>query len=90
MSKLKGLAELVQDAIDKGATSVEEVHKAVLNQPLDVLEKVGPLEKPVQAVREIQNRTIGSVYDVIRKVNEEVATLAKEMLSRNETTSDGG
>ncbi len=42
MSKLTGLVELVQTAIDKGATSVEEVHTAIANEPLDILKKVTP------------------------------------------------
>ena len=82
MSKLTGLVELVQDAIDKGATSVEQVQKAILNQPFAVLERIESLKEPAQAVREIQDRTIGSVYDVIRTVNQEVSNLAKDLLGK--------
>ena len=87
MSKLKGLLDLIQVAIDKGATSVEDVQKAVANKPLNILEKIAPLKTPVKGIREIQNQTIGSVYDIIRTINQEVNVMAKDLLAKVENVT---
>ena len=84
MSKLTGLVELVQVAIDKGATSVEEVHLAVANEPLEILKTIAPLEATATGIQEIQNQTIGSVYETIRVVNREVTRIATGMLEEAE------
>lgn len=76
----KGLPELVREAIDKGAKTAEEVHKAILHAPLDALEQVECLKKPMREMKRIEDVTIGTMYDLVRKVNHEVTRLAEEML----------
>ncbi len=75
------LSGWIRDAVDRGATSVEEIHKAIADLPLDVLERNGLFEETAAEVRKIQDRSIGAVYDVIREVNERVAELASELTS---------
>jgi len=76
------LVDLVQKEVDDGASSVEEIHKAIANLPLDVLERLDVFEETVKGVRKVQEARLGAIYDVIRKVNEEVGKLAKEILAR--------
>ncbi len=71
----------IRDAIDQGASSVEEIHKAIADLPLDVLERNGLLEEAAAEIRKIQDRTIGAVYDVIREVNQRVNDLASDLLT---------
>jgi len=85
MSKLRGLKDLVQVAVDKGATSVEEVHKAIANMPLNVLEKVGPLESSAKEIKKFHENTVGTVYDIIRKVNSEAGEIFETLISKAET-----
>ncbi|KPA18330.1 hypothetical protein MHK_001438 [Candidatus Magnetomorum sp. HK-1] len=85
MSKLKGLKDLVQTAIDKGATSVEDVHKKIANMPINVLEKIGPIETPVKEIKQIHENTVGTVYDIIRLVNAEIGDIAEKMIAQIET-----
>ncbi len=84
--KLIGLVDMVKDFIDKGARSVEEIHKAILDQPLEIIEKFGPLEGPAKKAKAIQDRTIGSVYEIIHKINDEVGKVAKDLLEKMEKT----
>jgi hypothetical protein len=77
----KKLAKLIQDSIDRGATTVEEIHKSIAALPLKVLEGSERLRGPAKEVRHVQDHTIGAIYDLIRKVNEEVGTLASELLA---------
>lgn len=90
MRKLNSLIDLVHDAVDKGATSVEEIQKIILNQPLDVLESIEPLKESSKKVRNLQNATIGSVYDAIRGVNDEVSKVAKQVLGEREAGAGTG
>jgi len=76
------LADLVRQVVDDGATTAEEIHKAIADLPLDVLQRLDVFEKTVKDVKRIQDSSIGAVYDVIRKVNREVTRLAAEVLTR--------
>jgi hypothetical protein len=80
-SEMRKLVQLVQREIDGGASSVEEIHKAIVNLPLDVLERLDLFEDAVKGARKVQEARIGAMYDLIRKVNEEVAKIAQELLA---------
>jgi len=71
----------IRGAVDQGATRVEEIHKAIADLPLDVLERNGLFEEAAAQVRKIQDRTLGAVYDVIREVNNRVHDLASDLLT---------
>jgi methyl-accepting chemotaxis protein len=79
-SEIKNLADLVQKEIEDGATTVEEIHKAIASLPLDILERLDVFEETVKGVRKVQDTSIGAIYDVIRRVNHEVGNYAKELL----------
>lgn len=80
-SEMRKLVQLVQREIDGGASSVEEIHKAIANLPLDVLERLDLFEDAVKGARKVQEARIGAMYDLIRKVNEEAAKIAKDLLA---------
>jgi hypothetical protein len=77
----KALAKFIQDAIDKGATTVEEVHKSIADLPLKMLEESELLREPAKEVKRVQDHTIGAIYDLIRDINKRVGTLASELLT---------
>jgi hypothetical protein len=78
----KQLLKLVQDAIDNGATTAEEVHKSIARLPLKVLAELKVLSKPVKEVDRIQDLAIGALYDLIRDINERVAKYAARLLAK--------
>ena len=80
-AEAKRLVDLVQREVDDGATSVEQIHKAIANLPLEVLDRLDIFEETSKGARKVQDATIGAMYDVIRKVNDEVGKLAKELLT---------
>ena len=82
MRNKKTLARMIQDEVDKGATTVEEIHKAIADLPLKVLEGSDLLKGPAKEVRRVQDHTIGAIYDLIRDVNEKVGDFASEMLAK--------
>ena len=81
-SDMRKLVHLVQREIDDGATSIEEIHKAIANLPLEVLERLDLFEQAVKGARKVQEARIGAMYDLIRKVNDEVAKIAQDLLAK--------
>lgn len=79
-NEAKNLADVVHDAVDRGASTAQEIHKAVADLPLDVLEEIKPLEKLVKRVRKAQDRSISAVYDLVRGINEEVAKVTRDIV----------
>jgi hypothetical protein len=80
MSRLLRIKDLVQDLIDRGATSVEEVHRQIADMPFDAIERIDVVAPTAKSVRNVHDRTVGSVYDLIRKVNAEVGRIAEDLL----------
>ena len=81
----KNLTRLIQEAIDEGATTVEEIHKSIADLPLKILEDNELLPQTTKEVRRLQDHTIGAIYDVIRDVNEKVGKLASDLLEKAST-----
>ncbi|WP_290537238.1 MULTISPECIES: hypothetical protein [Alcanivorax] len=75
------LKDMIQEAIEDGATSVEEVHQHIASLPFEALEKLGLFEEQAGTLKEKQRKTIGLVYDTIRKVNQEVGSLISEQFA---------
>jgi len=88
MENVRKLKDLVQEFVDKGATSVEEVHKAIAALPLEALEGIEGIGESAKGIKEIQQKTIGGVYDIIRSVNNKVAEIAEEIISKVEKKED--
>lgn len=81
-AEAKRIASLVEQAIEDGAKSVEEIHKSIASKPLDVLERLDVFKETVKDVRKVQETSIGAIYELILKVNREVGKLAQELLDR--------
>ena len=81
MRKNNTLTKLIQDSIDKGATTAEEIHKSIAELPLKVLQDTDLLRGPAKEVMRVQDQTIGAIYDVIRDVNEKLGRFASELLA---------
>ncbi len=62
-------SERVCKAVDKRADAAEEIHKKVVNLPLDVLERNGVLESTAKDLRRFQDQAIGAVYDLVRAID---------------------
>ena len=80
--------KFIQDAIAKGATTVEGVHKSIADLPLKMLGESDLLRGPAREVKRVQDHTIGAIYDLIRDINKGVETLASELLT--EAAKRGG
>ena len=88
MKKIKELKDLVQEAIDNGATTVEQIHKFLANMPFEVLEKINLSGATAGKLEDFQKQTIGTVYDFIRSVNSKVGDIATELLKKLDLDQD--
>ena len=61
--------------VDRNTEVAERIHRALAGFPLDVLEQLDRLERPVARVRKLQHRSIGATYDLVRGIEREVARL---------------
>ena len=75
------LAILIEDIIDKGANTAEEINRAILELPVTVLESLG-LEETADDVKRVQDRSIGAIYKLIHDINHKVADLATNLLEQ--------
>lgn len=75
-NKWQGLARLLQDAVEKSAAAIEEVHLKVANEPLDMFAKIPPAAPAAACVRHVLNTGIHTSYELVRTVNREVGNLA--------------
>jgi hypothetical protein len=83
MARDEKLTNLIQDVVDTGATSVEAIHRAIADVPLEVMARNGLFEQTAADVRRIQDRSIGALYDTIREVNHRVTELASQLLEEH-------
>ncbi|MBF0449480.1 MAG: hypothetical protein HQK75_02155 [Candidatus Magnetomorum sp.] len=70
MMNLMGLKDKIKETVTKGTDSVEKFHKSIAKMPFEVLEKIEPLKDVTKSVKEIHDKTVDTVYDTVRKVNE--------------------
>jgi hypothetical protein len=81
--KGKALARLIEDIIEEGANSAEDIHRAVLDLPVTMLENLG-LKSTSKNMKKVQDSSIGAVYKLIHEINHEVANLATRLLDKRE------
>jgi hypothetical protein len=81
--KGKALARLIEDIIEEGANSAEDIHRAVLALPVTMLENLG-LKSTSKSIKKVQDSSIGAVYKLIHEINHEVADLATRLLDKHQ------
>jgi hypothetical protein len=84
LQRLELVKDLVQQAVDRGATSVEQIHRYVADLPFEALERSGILAEEPLGLRAKQQRTIGMVYDAIRRINEEIGRFVSDQIENIE------
>jgi hypothetical protein len=84
LQRLELLKDLIQQAVDRGATSVEQIHQYIADLPFEALERSGLLEEDKLKLRQKKTRTIGMVYDAIRRINKQVGDLISDQFENLE------
>ena len=73
----------VHELVDKGITTVEEIHQSIAQASGKGLEEIAPRDvKPlVEPAKEICDTATHAVYDTIRMVNRKVSEISDEVLA---------
>lgn len=87
LQRVELIKDLAQQAIDRGATSIEEIHQYIAGLPFDLLEKTGALREDRLKLRDRQRRTIGMVYDAIRSINRQIGQLISDQFELAEDSA---
>jgi hypothetical protein len=88
IARIEAVKDLIQEAVDKGATSVEQIHKTIAELPLTALEKRGLLGEEGEKALRVVDASIGTVYEAIRGVNREIGELASGLFEALENHAD--
>jgi hypothetical protein len=88
IARVEAVKDLIQEAVDKGATSVEQIHKTIAELPLTALEKRGLLGEEGEKALRVVDLGIGAVYEAIRTVNREIGELASGLFEALENHAD--
>jgi hypothetical protein len=69
MSRWRGLADLVADAVHVGAIAVERVHQEVAATPFAIAALAPPLAPAARRITAWQAAAIAATYAIVRGVN---------------------
>ncbi len=88
--RVRGLAALVGDAVEHGATGVEGVHRTLMARPFALVALIPGMEAPVKGVHVVIDRSVGAVYSMVRLGNRVVGKVAEVAIDRAERGSAEG
>lgn len=86
----EGKLDWLGEAVERTATSVEQLHRSIAGAPLELMQKSGFFEQTAQEISDVQERSIGFTYDLVRDVNRQVTRLLSDLLAPRSLNPDLG
>ena len=89
--QLRGLNDLITDAMTAGVGRTEQIHRAIARRPYSVLKRIGPIATPVRTVEFVETTISGSVYWTIRLASEvsgRIVSRVLEQLDKRESETE--
>ena len=80
----QGLRQLLNDAVEHGASAVQRVHLATARRPFAIAESIPAIAEPARAIHVVHDAIVSQVYDNIRLVNAIVAKTVETALDAAE------
>ena len=72
MSRWRGAAKLVTDAVEQGSRAVERIQKETARRPFGILEMIPAIAVQARAVHVVHDATVSGVHGAIRLVTRAV------------------
>ena len=82
VADLEEMQTLMKGAVAGVTENVEKVHKKLVSLPADYIGQIKPLESVSKDVQEIQEKTLGHAYDLIKVINSTFNDITKDILSK--------
>lgn len=79
IGRLELVKDMIQNTVNQGTKTVEDIHIAIGDVAFDILEKQGKLDEEAKALREQHNAIVQSIYGKIREVNDKVGGFASDV-----------
>jgi hypothetical protein len=77
------MVNLIKDIVDRGITGVENIHNSISMLIFSTIGKVKPITETTKTVENIHNITIDSVFDNMRKINNELGNWSTRVLQKD-------
>ncbi|MBW2368983.1 MAG: hypothetical protein JRH15_13970 [Deltaproteobacteria bacterium] len=85
IADIKDVQNVVKSSIAQGSQSIEQVHQTLAKLPLKYLGKIEKIKDTTKDVIDIQEKTIGHLYDLFRSLNDKVFDVSKDVVGLAET-----
>ena len=77
------MANLIKYIVDRGITGVENIHNSISMLIFSTISKVKPITETTKTVENIHNITIDSVFDNMRRINNELGNWRTRVLQKD-------
>jgi hypothetical protein len=84
----RGAVGRIEETVDRGATTAEEIHRVIADMPFETLGRLGVLEPSHSEIKRIHDDTVSAVYDLVRQVNRKLARFAHELIEDRDAPPD--
>ena len=84
IADLKEVQLVVKEAVDGAADNVERVHQKLVSLPPKYLGKIEQFENVSKDIQDIQEKTLGHVYDLVKIINDKFSDITEDFLTKNE------
>lgn len=81
-------ADRIEEAVDRGATTAEEIHRAISDLPFETLGRLGVLDPSHSEIKRIHDDTVTAVYDLVRQVNRKIASFARDLIEDRDAPTE--
>jgi hypothetical protein len=91
LRQLRGLNDLIADALVAGVDRTEQIHRAIARHPYAVLKRISPIAAPVRTVEFVESTISGSVYWTLRlasRISGRVVSRVLVQLDATETVTE--
>lgn len=83
MERVRGIVDLIHEAVEKGSLVIEKAQKDVAAKPLAVLEKLpGQAATLSKAVHEAHDAAVTGTHSMIRSMNDRVEKTVESWIER--------
>lgn len=79
---LQEIQQQLEEGINSGSLTLEEMHKQVSAVPFDELAKIEPITDTVTSFRMMHDNAVSGFYELVRTVNRQAGETTRDFISK--------